>query len=288
MLPKSLSDHHRAQQRLILATLALVRREWNRMSDDLDASWSVVGPRIATLVSAAQVGAARDGIAYVPDVLEEQGIGAPVDGTPRAPGFVGATSLDGLTYGSMDDLLYGAVVHARVAPVETLQERLKAGAASLERVVHTQISDAGRMAASTTISATRGAGWVRDVNPPCCQRCAVLAGKFFKSNAGFQRHPRCDCRHVPTTEAKWEDVGVTIRPDQIRDLTKAQRAAVAEGAEMNQVINSHRAGTRSGDLMSTSEGATRRGRRLTPEGIYKVSSSRDEVLHRLRVNGYLT
>jgi len=288
MLPKSLSDHYRAQQRLIVATLALVRREWNRMGDDLDGSWRVVGPRIATLVASAQVGAARDGIAYVPDALDEQGIDAPVDGAARARGFVGATSLDGLTYGSMDALLYGAVIHARMASVETLQERLKVGAASLDRLVHTQISDAGRMAASTTISATRGAGWVRAVNPPCCQRCAVLAGKFFKSNDGFQRHPKCDCRHVPTTAAKWEDVGVTIKPDQIRDLTEAQRAAIGEGADLNQVINSHRAGKRSGDLMSTFEGATRFSRRLTPEGIYKVSSSREEVLHRLRVNGYLT
>jgi hypothetical protein len=284
---QSLSDHYRAQQRLTLATLALVRREWRRMGDDLDASWRRVGPRIATLVAAAQVGAARDGSAYVPDALDEQGIEAEVDGTPRAEAFTGATSLDGMTYGSMDALLYGAVISARTAPVESLDERLRAGAASLDRLVHTQISDAGRMSASTAIAATLGAGWVRAVNPPCCQRCAVLAGKFFKSNEGFRRHPQCDCRHVPTTEANWEDVGVTISPDQVTDLTKAQRDAISEGADFNRVVNSRRG--RSSDLMTTSELATRiRGRRLTPEGIYKVSSSREEVLRRLRDNGYLT
>lgn len=287
MLPSSVSDHYRAQQRLTIRTLALVKSEWRRMGADLDASWRQVGPRVAVLVSAAQLGAARDGMAYVPQALSEQGVDLDTDATVRPEGFSGsATSLDGLTYGSMDDLLYGSVVHARTAPAENLEDRLSRGFKALVTLVHTQISDAARMSASTKISATRGAGWVRMVNPPCCQRCAVLAGKFFRSNDGFQRHPRCDCRHVPTTEARWTDVGVDVGPDDIKDLTEAQRQAIADGADMNQVINSHRAGKRSDDLMSTHEGS-KRGRRLTPEGIYKVSASREEALRRLRDNGYL-
>jgi hypothetical protein len=187
----------------------------------------------------------------------------------------------------LEDLLYGAVIHARSVSAEDLTQRLLSGGSKLETLAHTQISDAARMSASTTISATKGAGWVRMINPPCCQRCAVLAGKFFRSNDGFDRHPQCDCRHVPTSEATWEDAGVTVEPDQIKDLTKAQRQAIADGADMNQVINSHRAGKRSDDLMSTNEGAKRHSRRLTPEGIYKVSATREEALKRLRDNGYL-
>ena len=288
MLPQAVSDHYRAQQRMLVRALAAVRSEWARMGQDFDSSWSRIGPRVVALTAAAQVGAARDGIAYVPAALEEQDLPTKTVGKPRGLAFVGsATSIDGLTYGSLDDLLYGAVVHARTANVTSFPERLQVGGRHLERLVHTQISDAARMAASTTISATHGAGWVRMVNPPCCQRCAVLAGKFFYSNDGFQRHPQCDCRHVPTNKANWSDVGADIKPDDIKDLTQAQRQAIADGSDMNRVINSHRAGKRSEDLMSTFEGAKRGRRRLTPEGIYKVSSTREEALRRLREHGYL-
>lgn len=268
--------------------MALVRREWARMGNDLDSSWRRVGPRVSVLVSAAQLGAARDGTAYVPDALSDQGIGLRAEAKTNPGAFSGsASSLDGLTYGSLDDLLYGAVIHARKASAENLDERLNKGFKTLVTLVHTQISDAARMSASATISATHGAGWVRMVNPPCCQRCAVLAGKFFRSNDGFQRHPMCDCRHVPTTEARWTDAGVNIRPGDIKDLTKAQQQAIDDGANMNRVINSHRHGKRSDDLMSTFEGAKRGRRRLTPEGIYKVSATREEALQRLLDNGYL-
>jgi hypothetical protein len=302
MLPQAVSDHYRAQQRLTLATLSAVKREWARMGDDLDASWRTVGPRVAALTAAAQVGAARDGMAYVPQALAQQGIAAPQVAAVDPRSFAGsATSLDGLTYGSLNDLLYGAVIHARTAPAESLQQRLTVGGKWLEGLFHTQVSDAARMSSSTTIAATTGVGWVRMVNPPCCQRCAVLAGKFFKSNEGFQRHPRCDCRHVPTTDAQWRDAGVFIGPDEVKDLTAAQRQAITDGADMNQVINSHRAGARSKDLMTTTEGATRRGvagkalgagkgkraTRLTPEGIYRIASDRDEALRLLTAHGYL-
>jgi hypothetical protein len=288
MLPQAVADHYRAQQRRSVKAVALIRNEWAKMGDDLDASWAGISRRVVVLTAAAQLGAARDGAAYVPVALSEQGISLESAGAAIPGAFSGAaTSLDGLTYGSLDDLLYGAVIQARTVEAASLQERLAAGGRSLEGLVSTQISDAARMAASTTISATHGAGWVRMVNPPCCQRCAVLAGKFFHSNSGFQRHPLCDCRHVPTTEAKWTDAGVDVKPDQIKDLTKAQRSAIDEGADMNRVINSHRAGKRSDDLMSTFEGAKRGQRRLTPEGIYKVSATREEALERLRDNGYL-
>lgn len=287
MLPPAVSDHYRAQQRRTVAALLRVRAEWARMGEDLDAGWALIGKRVVILTAAAQLGAAREGAAYIPAALEQQDLDLEAVAKTRPASFAGlATSLDGLTYGSLENLLYGAVVRARAASAGSLRERLAVGGRTLETMVHTQVADAARMSASTTISATHGAGWVRMVNPPCCQRCAVLAGKFFKSNSGFRRHPNCDCRHVPTTKATWEDAGSDIGPDQIKDLTDAQRQAIADGADMNQVINSHRAGKRSDDLMTTQE-AVKRGSRLTPEGIYKVSASRDEALKRLRDNGYL-
>ena len=267
------------------------------IGEDFDTGWARVGPRVALLTASAQLGAARNGAAYVPAALAEQGVRVRPVGQVDPARFAGvASSLDGETYGSLEDVLYGAVVHARVADVNTLTERLQVGGPVLDRIVHTQVSDAGRLASSTAITARPGVGWVRLVNPPCCQRCAVLAGKHVRSETAFKRHPRCDCVHGPTMEDRAVGLVEKVEPDQVKDLTKAQRQAIADGADMGQVINSHRVGARSGDLMTTIEGTGRRGaagrrlrgaRRLTPEGIYRVSASRDEVLRRLRDNGYI-
>jgi hypothetical protein len=142
-------------------------------------------------------------------------------------------------------------------------------------------------------------GWVRMVNAPCCSRCAVLAGKFFAFNAGFLRHPRCDCVHIPSVEDMAGDFRTSptalARSGQITDLRPLEAKAIADGADLSQVVNARRgaSGLRG---MTTTEGATRRGlagqrlggrARLTPEGIYTVSATRAEAVERLRANGYI-
>lgn len=325
MLPRAVSDHYRAQQRLTLATIAAIRREWSRMGEDLDASWRTVGPRVTALVAAGQLGAARDGAAYVPDALAEIGhtIEPVAEVNPRS--FAGvASTTDVLMYGNLGSLLYGAVVHARSTPARTLAERLDVGARRLDSLVHTQIADAARQSASVAIAARPKVGWIRMVNPPCCQRCVVLAGKLFKSNQGFARHPGCDCRHIPYAESDPYDPGIFIGPDDVKDLTSTQRRAIADGADMNQIINAKRSGQVTADGMWTREGATRRGwasharrevarqkgellketktelgrrgfvknsverrfMRPTPEAIYRFSDSHEEALTLLKANGY--
>ena len=249
---------------------------------------------MAVLLAAGQMGGARDGVQSVADALAEQNIDATPDGAPGLRSFAGVSySLDGTTVGSLDALLYGAVVHAREVAADSLTARLSAGAQFLRTVVPSQVADASRAAASVAITARPGIGYTRLVNPPCCQRCAPLAGRFYRV-ASFQRHPRCDCRMVPTNEASHKDAGYSIGSDDVKDLTKDQRQAIADGADMNKVINSHRVYTnrdgsftpaRSKDGLTTSAFGKRR--RLTPEGIYKVSATREEALKRLRDNGYL-
>ena len=135
--------------------------------------------------------------------------------------------------------------------------------------------------------------------------------RSFKWNDGFQRHPKCDCRHVPCADnADADKLSPPIQPEQVKDLTAAQRRAVSDGADMAQVINSHRPNSRSKSGLYTSEGTTRRGvyggyermpngslrrrakgettRRLTPEGIYRLTSSREQAISLLHQYGYLT
>lgn len=294
-MPLQAADrHYVAQQRQAAATLAAVESQWATIGSDFDAGWARVGPRIATLVAAGQLGGARDGAQSVVDALAEQNIDVDPVGSAQVRALAGVSySLDGLTTGELEPLLYGAVVHARDSSAGSLVERLKMGADFLRTVVPSQVADASRAAASVAITARPGIGYTRLVNPPCCQRCAPLAGRIYKV-ASFQRHPRCDCRMVATNEANVHDAGYRIGPDDVKDLTKDQRQAIADGADMNKVINSHRVYTkrdgsftpaRSADRMTTNAFGKRR---LTPEGIYKVSATREEALERLRDNGYLT
>lgn len=264
-----------------------VRREWATIGADFDAGWARIGQRITAIVSIAQLGSARSAVEYVPAVLDEQDITTKGAARVSPKAFAGvASSLDGVAYGSLDSLLYGAVIHAR-SDAQSLTERLSAGRSFLDRAVQTQVADAARQAVGVGVAIREQVGWARMVNPPCCQRCAVLAGRVYRYSQGFQRHPHCDCTMIPTHLVGDNPPGIKVGPDDVKDLTKAQRQAIADGSDFNRVVNSHRAGKRSSDLMSTSELA-RKGRvRLTPEGIYKVSATRDEALKRLRDNGYL-
>ncbi|HXH57734.1 hypothetical protein [Iamia sp.] len=47
-------------------------------------------------------------------------------------------------------------------------------------------------------------GWQRVTSGRCCSRCAVLAGRVFRDNEGFDRHPACRCSHEPTVLGRAE------------------------------------------------------------------------------------
>jgi hypothetical protein len=285
VLPQAVAEHYTAQQRLIVSVLGQVRAEWARMGRDLDASWASLGPRILLLTASAQLGAARDGAAYVPETLGE--LGAPVDPVADvAPeGFAGVAS-DGRP---LESLLYGAVTHAKteLGLSGDPGQALAAGGVALSMYVHTQVADAARGAASVAIAARPGVGWTRMVNPPCCGRCAILTGRVYRYSQGFRRHPRCDCRHIPATEDVAGDVTTSpdglFREGLVRGLTKGQRAALAEGADPGRVVNA----SRKASGMTTTEAAVKGRVRLTPDGIYRLASDREETVRLLRANGYL-
>lgn len=202
-----------------------------------------------------------------------------------------------------------------------------------DRIVSTLVSDAGRSAMGVfTTSRDREYGHIRTLTPPSCARCAILAGRFYRWSDGFDRHPRCDCTMTPGTRssALSDPFGAYERGEigSYRDgkfvdgLTKAQRQAIDDGADISQVVNSTRgmrtvnfAGRR---VQITAEGTTARGLafrplsargttqtrfvtgtrpvtrtvarapRLSPEAIYKIADqNRDEAIRLLRINGYI-
>jgi hypothetical protein len=289
VLPQAALDQALAQQRLVVATLGLTRREWAQMGPGFDASWATIGPRITLLTASAQLGAARNGGASVSAILSELGQSVDPMGEVNPSAFAGIAS-DGRP---LDSLLYHGVIEAKIA-ARTMPpaEALAVGGTWLDMAIHTQVQDAGRGSAGVAIAARPKVGWIRQASGSSCRRCVPLLGKWFRFNQGFDRHPKDDCIHLPSTEAGSSGLLQTPTLDQITGLTKAEHKAINEGADMNQVINAKRGASG----MTTTEGTTRHGlagqrlagrQRLTPDGIYRIASDRTEAMMLLKQHGYL-
>ena len=90
-------------------------------------------------------------------------------------------------------------------------------------------------------------GWVRMLTPPSCDRCILLAGRWYRWSEGFERHPMCDCRHIPSSES--DSRSLLTNPEAYFDsLTEQEQneafgvshaEAIRLGADMGQVVNSH-------------------------------------------------
>lgn len=284
---------------LEVVALGIGRRFWRRLNPaDLSASWVRSLAGLQPAIEEVQFQAAVLGAGYGASTLAAQGAYEAPRSFVDPSGFVGSAP-DGR---SLSGLLYSPVTQVKAAIAGGMQPgvAVKAGRGVLERNVQTLVADTGRAAASVDIAARPKVGYVRMLTLPSCPRCVILAGKFYRWNAGFRRHPRCDCRHIPSTENIAGDV--TTDPyeyfrsldAEAQDKAFGQPAAQAirDGADIFQVVNADR-GTKPGGLI-TSEGTTRRGNfgrgrppRLTPEGIYSQGLPREETLRLLERNGYI-
>ena len=307
MIPQATADLYRVNRLRYALLLRAILAEWARLtpSNDWDAAWRVAGPRITGLVTAAQAGAAADGARSVGLAFAELGVDEVPLATVVPAAFAGVAS-DGRP---LDSLMRQSVATARAAG--SAEEGLAAGSRWLAIATKLQLNDAARQATATTIVATPGAGWVRYVSPPCCQDCAVQAGKWFRWNQGFLRHPNCDCVHRPAHSSEQPaSYTETVPIDQIHDLTEAQRMALEDGADISQVVNAYRRAARdkSGRVAEgarermgfTTEGTTprgwasyvaradgRSGPRPTPELIYRNARTRQEAVDLLHRFGYV-
>jgi len=155
-----------------------------------------------------------------------------------------------------------------------------------DRLVSSLVQDAGRAAQLVDVTARPEVQHVRHLNLPSCSRCAVLAGRVYRYSTGFKRHPGCDCVMIPTTIAAPDltyDPQELVRTGQVTGLSKADRQAIEDGADLGQVTNIRR---RSAGLMESGEALTR-GDRPTPAGIYRAATSREDALERLAAAGYI-
>ena len=300
-------DHVRQIGGIQTATVGAGRRTWANVDPaHISESWAEQSQALAQVVLAAQQRAAAEGSGYAAAVLAEQGSWV----APEAfvdPSALAGWAPDGRT---LQGLLNSPAITAKglIGKGFSAQDALLAAGQGLDVILSSLMADTSRQAASIDIATRDGVGWVRMVNPPCCDRCAILAGRFYRWNDGFLRHPRCDCIHRPATArslAGARSEGLVQDPyeyfrslspaEQDRIFTRAGAQAIREGADIGRVVNARRGMTPNG--MFTSEGMGKRGfarqqlkpgqRRLTPEGLAQMYPDRGEYLAALREHGYL-
>ncbi|MDF1705023.1 MAG: hypothetical protein P1U38_09640 [Aeromicrobium sp.] len=296
-LPSSATEYAREQRLEQQAALAAIRRQWRRMDESFDASWAMIAPTVLAIIDTAQQRVADSADRYIPAVLEETGQTQAL----AAAGVVNTAAFVGVTGGGapVADLIALAPIRAKQAtqgrwveesydattetytprtyvPGKSTAEALSSAGTWLSLTLGTLLSDTGRAVETTGIGVRPVGGWVRMLTPPSCGRCVVLAGRYYRRNKGFERHPGCDCRHIPMAESMAGDY--TVNPDEyLNSLDKAGqvkllgsqanwRAWDEFGADPNQIINAYRRGSlrtaqdRFGNrIRYTVEGDTRRG-----------------------------
>lgn len=184
-------DHYRDQQRLSDAVAQVAGDAWAQVDpEDIRGSWAAQSPRVTVALAGAQQAAASQADSYLDAVLGEQGIPAAAAGRVAPGAFAGVAS-DGRALGTLVDQPAVGTLTAIGAGHSTARS-MAMGRASLDMIVRTQVADAGRVADQVALVARPAAsGYVRLLVQPSCSRCAILAGRWYRYSAGFQRHPRC-------------------------------------------------------------------------------------------------
>lgn len=270
------------------------------------ASWAERVPSLVKYVAARQ-----DDVALVSAVSASQILAAQNTYIP-SNGMLNTRMFSASVFG---DKALRNVLHA---PGVEYERAINAGATpfqaekkardSIDRLLRTITADTARGAMGTAVTVREGVGYVRLVSLPACPHCLILAGRFYRWNTGFQRHPRCDCKHVPTTAkdfAQAKSLGLGSDPYEVFNalseaeqdalLGRGSAQAVRDGADIFQVVNSRR--SRKGDF--TLEGLGKHGHarrvspglvrygRLTPEAIYARAESREQAVRWLKKAGYI-
>ncbi|MEU9400549.1 hypothetical protein [Streptomyces sp. NPDC048242] len=294
---------------------------------DLVGSWfDQVLPGLYAALARGQVRAAAGASSYVAEAATQMGLDA-ATAWEVAPSAFGGVAADGRPLSS---LLTTPVLRGRLAVEQRGQSADWALGQIRQSVLlmgSSEVADASRGAAQAAMAGTRHVtGYIRCINAGACRRCAVLAGRWYRWNADFLRHPRCHCYGIPAGDehrqrgrGSWRTspdayFSSLSRRDQDRLFGRGGAEAIRAGADIPSVVNARRtaASLRRIDVgggtivTATTEGTTRRGwyshvrrqleriegrklsrLRLTPEAIFKLAADREELVRLLGRHGYL-
>lgn len=274
-LPPQLQAAADYRQRLIAQIVRRVLAAWRPNSpQDPNAWFATHALPFTEMVTHGQLLAAQAAVASADVALDLQHYDVVPELSADPEAFAGATGsgdpVMGLAYAQAQKVT--ELVDAEAPITERAQAWHHAGV-MLATATQTAISDAARMAILTHLAARPGTTWVRVIRPPCCARCAILAGKKGSSRMKFLRHPGCDCTAIPVSEATSDmhklfyfdaqEYFDSLSPEQqAKVFTKAGARAIRDGADINQVVNARRG-------MTTITSAGGRRRLITTEGTTK-------------------
>lgn len=282
---------------------------WQSIPDDMSIleGWDRVREPMVAVMAQSQVESALMASAYLQAQGMAQGVNVAV-ANPSA--FVTPTDVSSYW------LSYGAAHTVRAANTGGIAEvyARRAGSHILARTIGSMVTDAGREAEYAGMVATpEMVGYYRKLSGTACDRCAILAGAYYRWSDGFLRHPRCQCRHVPAAEQDDSlafDALEALRNNKIGtyrtlpdgskvfepSLSEADRKAILEdGADMGRVINAKRRGLRVSDIYGDRVRHTVVGPRpgmnlrLRPSEIYRQAGmDRDLARRLLQRHGYVS
>jgi hypothetical protein len=283
-----------------LLARAQFRRLWRYVdAGNPQASWNTAAGRALAAMRAVQAEAARGAGEYVTAALHHQHAVADPVGQLVDASFAGIAA-DGRGLAG----LLGYPAFEAAAFIDQGMpgpQALAIAGRHLDRIVVTETADAARTATGVAVASDRKAGgYIRMLTPPSCDRCIVLAGRFYRWNDGFQRHPQCDCVHVPAAEDAAGDTRTEPRayfdsltePEQNQAFGIAGAQAIRDGGDIPRIVNARRGIYTAGGRKFTTEATTKRGTgrrvRLMPEQIYiEAGGDRDEAIRLLKLHGYI-
>jgi hypothetical protein len=288
------TEHARSRARLAEKLRLEARDAWDQVDPArISETWLWQIPRLLLLLTGGQHAAAVTADRYVAEVLVEQGI------SPATEGRLDATSLAGVASDGrpIESLLAQPGITAKVALASgrTLDSAMTGGGFLAELIAHTQVADAGRIADQVALTTRRDAGgFTRMAVGDTCSRCLILAGRWYRWNAGFSRHPKCDCIGVPSSENVAGDLRTDPRKgfeamsaaEQDRVFGNAGAQSIRDGADMAKVVNARRGMQTADGRLYTTEAAGRRPR-LMPEQIFRDARDRGDAIRLLKLHGYI-
>ena len=278
-------------------------------------SWHQSNADFLMLFAALQARAASDAMDASTLMLAEQGDYITPDGIANPNAYSAGYAPSGIDLDSYFDIPATHTLTAIKNGMDTY-DAMQAGRRTLRQMAMQALEDTSVSAMGVSITQRAGVGYVRVESPDCCPRCAILAGKYYRHNQGFLRHPKCHGRNIPckgkdkAAKQGWitnpmDRFNVMGEEEQDRIFGHADAQAIRDGADIYQVVNAHRGMRPVGRgriSMTTSEGTSRYGwsrmirqyqygqqqhRRLTPEGIYSFNLPREQTIELLKREGYI-
>jgi hypothetical protein len=309
VLPSSVAEIGRDYSRIVAnevdEALALLEQALRRGYKSPDA-WRDAVQSIGDRLLAQQVFIASIADPYLNDVLDAQGASLLAEAQVDPVAFADVADGGGSWLQSL--------VYAPNSVREPGMDWRTQFAFIARSIVKGGLNDTGRSSVQTGMQGRPSCEYyVRMLVGKSCARCAILAGRKYKSSVAFKRHRRCDCKHIPGPEDidDWstdvDEYFASLSPEEQDEVFgKGGAEAIRLGANPAQVVNAESGvyvARAFGDtVLATTTGTTARGLagqrlggselpRLLPDEIFlqaeRLGWTREEILSELKRFAYV-